>query len=282
MIQEQIDLNFQNDKKLALWKLSSSNCQADKNVFLTHGTFSDKKVCLGIGEYLVGKGYNCWVLEWRNHGSSSRTEGHCSFEMIGKEDMQRAFDYLFNEVNLEKIDCITHSGGGINLTINLLTYPENISRINRIVFFACQSFGAGYSLKNQVKLFLGKYLTKAIGFLPAKLLGRPHNEPYQFMKQWFDWNLSGEFQSDDGMNYGREMSKIKIPILSISGSGDYFVAPPKGCEMFLLKFENAENEFLNCGQETGFFEDYDHSRLIYSRNAEKEIYPLALRWIEKS
>jgi len=67
MIQEQIDLNFQNDKKLALWKLSSSNCQADKNVFLTHGTFSDKKVCLGIGEYLVGKGYNCWVLEWRNH-----------------------------------------------------------------------------------------------------------------------------------------------------------------------------------------------------------------------
>lgn len=119
-----------------------------------------------------------------------------------------------------------------------------------------------------------------IGFVPAKIIGRPHNEDYCCMKQWFDWNLSKNFISETGRNYALEMSKIQIPILSISGAGDKFVAPMIGCKEHLLKFKNCENKLLHCGKNKGFQEDYSHSRLIYSRNAKKEIYPEVLKWIK--
>jgi len=246
---------------------------------LTHGTFSDRKVCMGISEFLVKEGYTCWILEWRNHGESSIINEPYNFERIGKEDVEKALDYLFTVEKLEQIDCVTHSGGGISLTINLIEHPKNIKRIKRIVFFACQAFGAGYSYGNRIKLLMGKYSSKLLGYTPAKFIGRPHDEAYSFMKQWFDWNLSKEFIGDTGRDYALEMPKIQIPILSISGSGDTFVAPMIGCKAYLSKFENPKNKLLHCGKKTGFMEDYTHSRLIYSRNAEQEIYPEVLEWI---
>lgn len=280
MEERRIDIKFKEDGNLALWKIYTDNSEKGNDIFLTHGTFSDRKVCMGISEFLVKNGYTCWILEWRNHGESSFINDSFNFEKIGKEDVEKALDYLFTEENIEKIDCVTHSGGGISLVINLIENPENIKRIKRMVFFACQSFGAGYSIGNRLKLSIGKSISKLIGFVPAKILGRPHNEDYYFMKQWFDWNLSKEFISETGRDYALEMPKIQIPILSICGSGDKFVAPMIGCKEYLLKFENPKNKLLHCGKETGFIEDYSHSRLIYSRSAEKEIYPEVLKWIK--
>lgn len=282
MKEKKIDVQFKGDGHLALWKIYPDKSQKGKNIFLTHGTFSDRKICMGVSEFLVKNGYTCWILEWRNHGKSSTIDAPYNFEKIGKEDIEKVLNYLFVEENIKQIDCITHSGGGISLIINLIENPENITKIKQIVFFACQSFGTGYSFANRLKLLTGKYLNKLVGFVPAKILGRPHNEDYYFMKQWFDWNLSKSFVSETGRNYALEMSKIQVPILSISGEGDKFVAPMIGCKEYLLKFENPKNKLLHCGKNMGFLEDYSHSRLIYSRNAEKEIYPEVLRWITQS
>lgn len=279
MIEKRIDLAFKNQANLALWKIYADDSISGKDVFLTHGTFSNKQICMGISEFLVKRGYICWILEWRNHGSSSKINEPYNFEKIGKEDIKRAFDFLFNEQKLKNIDCITHSGGGISLTINLIEYPENIKRIKRIVFFCCQAFGAGYTTTNRIKLWVGKVFGKLFSFLPGKLIGRPHNEDYSFMKQWLDWNLAKEFTGETGRDYKLGMPQIQIPILSFSGSGDTFVAPFAGCKEYLQSFKNPSNRLINCGKETGFLEDYDHSRLIYSRNAEKEIYPQVLKWI---
>lgn len=279
MKEQRINIVFKQQARLALWKICGDNQKKGKNVFLTHGTFSNRKICMGISEFLVKNGYTCWILEWRNHGDSSKMNGPYNFETIGKEEVTTALDYLFEIERLEQIDCVTHSGGGISLTIHLIENPQNIKRIKRIVFFGCQSSGAAHTILNRSKIWIGKYISKALGQIPAQRLGRPHNEDYSFMKQWFDWNLTNTFTSGAGRDYRLAMPTLPIPILSIGGLGDNFIAPVSGCKTFLSRFNYPHNKFLACGKATGFKEDYNHSRLIYSRNAEQEIYPEVLRWL---
>ncbi len=280
MKKEQINIPFKKSATLGLWKVDGKTSEKGKDIFLTHGTFSNHKVCLGISEFLVNKGFTCWILEWRNHGESSKINEPFNFEKIGKEDIKAAFDYLFTVEQLTQINCITHSGGAISLVVNLIEHPQNISKINKMVFFAGQSSGAGHTTGNHMKIWIGKYMSKLLGKVPAKLLGRPENETYYFMKQWFDWNLTNTFTSDSGKDFRVEMPKILIPILAIGGMGDKFIAPVSGCKAFLARFKNPKNKFLSCGKSTGYAEDYDHSRIIYSRNAAREIYPEVLRWLE--
>ena len=85
----------------------------------------------------------------------------------------------------------------------------------------------------------------------------------------------------NGIDYEKEMSKIKIPILSICAKGDNLIAPKIGCEMFLDAFQNPKNKLLFCSIENGFKEDYNHSRVLQSRNSRAEIWPLVADWLEE-
>lgn len=147
--------------------------------------------------------------------------------------------------------------------------------------FGCQAYGAGLSTINCTKIYIGKYLSKLLGYIPAKIAGRQENESYHTMKQWYNWNLTGEYKGRSGVDYKEKMKSIKIPVLSISGAGDTFIAPPEGCQMYLEAFNNPKNQYLYCSKSNGYTEDYNHSRIIQSRNALKEIYPQVKAWIDK-
>lgn len=281
MKEELIRLKIDHKNHIALWKKTPEENINNKNILLAHGTFSNRKVLNGIAEFLTHQGFTCWIFEWRNHGHSSRLKDKFNFETIGKQDFIFVFNYLFEEQKIETIDCITHSGGGICLTIALIHKPHYKSQIKSITMFACQAFGASDSIKNYLKILIGKYGSSILGYLPARKVGSEENEDYFLMKQWFNWNLSGEFIGEDGQDYEAEMKDVKIPILSIFGSGDNFIAPPKACKAFLAAYNNPVNEFLFCSKENGFLENYNHGRIIHSRSASKEIYPKVLAWINK-
>lgn len=275
-------LTTKDQEKIALWKIKGSTSISKKNIFLTHGTFSNRKVCMGIVSFLVGKGYICWVLEWRNHGNSIATKKPFNFETIALYDFEAVFEYLFQEEALFSIDCITHSGGGLCLTMFLVQYPKYRERVNSISLFCCQSFGAGIRWRSYFKLLLGKYLTAMIGYIPAQKLSLgEHNETYYTMKQWFNWNLQQCFVGVEAVDYLTEMPSIEVPILSICAKGDTFIAPVEGCRRFLNAFKDPKNKLLVCSKEDGYLEDYNHSRILHSSNARKEIWPKVLAWIEK-
>jgi len=127
---------------------------------------------------------------------------------------------------------------------------------------------------------LGKIGTALIGHIPAKRLKLgEHNENYETMKQWFNWNLSQQFLGAKGSNYLTEMPNLTIPILSVCAKGDTFIAPIEGCRMFLAGFQNPKNKLLICSKENGQLEDYNHSRILHSRNAKKELWPVVLAWM---
>ncbi|MDX6746335.1 alpha/beta fold hydrolase [Polaribacter sp. PL03] len=272
-------IKTEDNQRIALWKLNSEKI-LDKHIFLTHGTFSNRKICDGIASYLTEKGFTCWIMEWRNHGKSSKSEEKFNFETIAKYDIKSVFDFLFNNQNLKNIDCLTHSGGGIILTMFLIKNPNYNLKINSITLFGVQAFGAAETLSNRIKILLSKYLTALLGKVPSKTAGSTeHSESYYTMKQWFDWNLNKNFIGENGFDYLKQMNNINIPILSICAKGDNFIAPKEGCEKYLKAFENEENKLLFYSKENGNLENYNHSRILKSQSSKKEIWPTVENWI---
>lgn len=268
---------------IALWKLNLEK-ELNRHIFLTHGAFSNRKIFNGMASALTEKGFTCWVMEWRDHGESSQVEKKFNLETVAKYDLNASFDFLLHKMKLKSVDCLTHSGGGIALTMFLIKNPSYKAYINSITMFGVQAFGAGTKLKGKARILVGKYFAAILGKVPAKSAGSTENsETYYTLKQWFDWNLNHNFKGENGFDYLKKMPNIHIPILSICAKGDNFIAPKKGCEEFLNAFKNDENKLYFCSKENGNLEDYNHSRIILSRNSVKELSPLVLNWInEKS
>lgn len=317
-------------EKIAVWKIAKSakedtnatNEQTVKaqNIFLTHGTFSDKKTCLRIAEYLVALGHHCYIMEWRGHGDSSKPKENFNFETVATYDYEAAFRYLFAELKLDSLHCVTHSGGGVGLTMFLIQNPSYIDKINSISMFACQAYGAALNRKSYAKILAVKLFTRLLGHIPAKKLKLGScNESYHTMRQWFDWNLKRNFTSSfikhgalgeslmdrellenidglsgsDGLSnfdgnfdgnyldYRQHMPMITTPIYSISAKGDKIISPARGSQLFLDDFHNPANVFREYSLSNGDVDDYTHSRIMVSRHAATEIWPTVAAWIEK-
>lgn len=265
---------------IALWKALPPTANG-QHVLLTHGTFSTKNVLTALVEYLQQKGFTCWIFEWRNHGNSTTMDRHFDFETIAQEDCRIVLDHLIQEQGIQQLHGVTHSGGGICLSLALLLYPAYRAYFASLTFFACQAFGAANHPMNYAKIWLGKYLSKFLGKTPVRKVGGEQDEYYPLMQQWFDWNLSGQFNSKTGISYEINLSNIQIPILSICGEGDTFIAPIAGCRRFLDAFQNPKNQLLYCSKANGFAEAYTHSRIIRSRNAQREVYPRVVDWMQR-
>lgn len=218
--------------EFALWEISKRKDTIIKKeaIFLSHGAFSDKTVCMGIADYLARQGYICFILERRGHGTSPKTDIPFNFETVALYEYKTAFHYVYHCLNITFLHCVTHSGGGLCLTMFLINYPEYLKNIQSITFIACQAFGAVNKSFDFIKLFSAKIGVKALGQIPANRfkLGRV-NESYYTMRPWFNWNLKQNFISEfKNIDYKKHMNSIRVPIYSISGSGDKLLHQLKG------------------------------------------------------
>lgn len=280
--EQYIKILTEDNECIALWKMSPKK-DMDKHIFLTHGAFSNRKTFSGITSTLCDEGFTCWIMEWRNHGGSSMSLQKFNLETVANYDLVSTLNYLFDDVGVKSIDCVTHSGGGLALTMCLIKHPKYKIKISSITLFAVQAFGAGLTLRKRLKLLSGKLLAAFLGKVPAKSAGSIEgSEQYYTLKEWFNWNLNKNFVGSEGFDYRDKMHTIKIPILSICAKGDAFIAPKIGCEQFLKAFDNDNNQLYYCAVENGNLEDYNHSRIILSKNSQKELYPLVLDWIDKN
>ena len=330
LIENLIFVKTKDNVQIAIWHIFDSEKQphlADcatlkaQNIFLTHGTFSDKKTCLRIAEYLAKLGHNCYIMEWRAHGASSTPKDKFNFETVATYDYEATFRYFFEELKLNNLHCVTHSGGGVGLTMFLIQNPHYIDKINSASMFACQAYGAASNPISYVKILVVKLLTRLLGYIPAKKLKLgPFNESYYTMSQWYNWNLRKNFHSssikqkdintgversaftnptnqqsvtnlsningDDSFDYRQYMPTISVPIYAISAKGDKFISPTQGCLSLFNDFNNSLNNnsanvFREYALSNGDLDDYSHSRILNSRPAAKEIWPTVAAWIDK-
>ena len=75
-----------------------SNIDQGKNkppIIITHGTFSNYRVCLGLAQKLAKDGFPCYVMEWpQRSGRNRMSSSEITFDSIGVINIFHIFDYL--------------------------------------------------------------------------------------------------------------------------------------------------------------------------------------------
>ncbi len=266
--------------RLALHRFTLHDKHDSSPIVLAHGTFSNYRSCRGLAEYLAKQGHDCWILDSQGHGLSRKPLCEPTFEAMALLDTDAVFDFISNQYRDLRLSWIGHSGGGLAILMYLARNRSARQRVSSITTIASQATDAGIGIMNRIKIHIASWVTRVCGIAPGKLIKiGPENEYARVMQQWFDWSLNGCWSGKDGFDYMAELANIQIPCLSLAAGNDHFIAPSSGC----LKLNNAMGskikKFMVCGLSESFSEDYTHTRIIASRNASKEIWPLIAEWI---
>ncbi|MGH7279719.1 MAG: alpha/beta fold hydrolase [Candidatus Rokuibacteriota bacterium] len=249
-------------------------------VLLTHGTFSNATVCTRLAAYLCDAGFDCWILELRGHGRSAAGNALPDFEWFSEYDLPAALDTVRRITGKPGVLALGHSGGGLIFLMHLARYPTARAQVTGLVTLAAQATAAGASWSGRTKISLFALGTRVLGYTPGPLFGfGPQNEFAPVIGQWCGWNRRGRWIGRDGFDYLTALGELTAPALCLAGSGDRFIAPVAGCRALFDALGTADKAFVECGTAHGFAEDYTHARLIASRPAREEIWPLVRDWL---
>ena len=282
---EQQPLRARDGVALGWWRVTDARQIAaePRHLLLTHGTFSDRRVCMTLARAWAAQGHVAWILEWRGHGSSERVSEPYDMETVAERDVPAALDELRARFPGAPLCVATHSGGGLALTMALLRDPALTTPLHRLALFACQACDAADTPWRWTRVALAAAMTRLYGRIPARPLRLGvQDESSAMMAPWFQWNLKRSFVGRDGLDYGAHQKNIVLPIMAVAGQADHFIAPASACHRFWGRFSaHAEREFLTCGPSTGYGHAYGHASIMHSPQAAREVLPKVMAWLLK-
>jgi oxygen-independent coproporphyrinogen-3 oxidase len=272
--------------ELSLYRAEPDRAPYPTPVLLVHGTFSNRNFFFGptadrsLARALAGRGFDCWVAELRGRGRSKPAgrSGGWRFEDWIRLDAPALVEAVLAATGRHHLVWLGHSAGGV---IGIAHAAADSGRrvAGLVVAGAPAPTGLGPVQYPMAAAVLG--LTHLLGRFPARLLGvGPEDEPAGILEQWMSWNLRGRWLGDDGTDYFAACRNVTVPVLSLAGGGDRFIAPARTCRNLLDAMGGADRAMLVCGRAQGFSEDFDHNRLLVSGNARSEVWPLIGDWLE--
>lgn len=280
---EQQPLRARDGVSLGWWRVAHGVHQAaqPRHLLLTHGMFSDRRVCMSLARAWARQGHVAWILEWRGHGNSESVADAFDMETVAEQDIPAALAALRTQVAPGQLCAAAHSGGGLALTMALLRQPELGELLQRMALFACQASGAAGTPWRFARLALAAGVARAYGRIPARPLRLGvQDEPHAMMASWFRWNLRRRFVGRDGFDYAALQRDMELPVMAVAGQQDRLVAPPEACRRFWQRFGgHAEGEFLLCGPSTGYAHAYGHASIMHSPHAAREVLPRVIAWL---
>lgn len=274
--------------KIALTRIKPNNVSVDYiPLILIHGNYSNRhfwlsKKGIGMAKFFSDQGYDVWIPEFRGHGLSPKP---IKFSSIDAEQQIR-FDlpaiqkYIDKKTN-KKAFWIGHSYGGLKILASLSANWMDPKKILGISTLGSQITHGYPLLKFPPIALLLKIVLKSIGHLPSPLLGfGPEKEPAGTFIEYINWkSLFSKWSDSDAYCYWDGFDKISMPCLIISGAGDKN-EPPKGCEHIYNKIVSDNKKYICLGKEHGYLINYGHTQMIVSKQAQREVWPLILDWIE--
>lgn len=250
-------------------------------VVLAHGMFSNYRACRGLAKYIASLGFECWLLDSQGHGHSDQPAIEPSFESLALDDTHAVLEFFCNR-DQQPLWWIGHSGGGLAMLMYLSRYPEQQSKLAGLVTLASQTTEAGRSWHKSVLFRVSRILLKVFKVAPGKLLGLgPENEFAGVMDQWLAWSINGRWSGSDEFDYLHAMQQLTVPCLALAAVGDRFIAPSSGIEKIHKAYGSSDKTFMVFGKNHGHLEDYTHARLVSSRNASVDVWPLIGEWLRK-
>jgi len=272
---------------------------------------------LSVAEWLWNQGHDCWVVELRGAGHSSRPkrdndlEWSWTFEDYVRQDIPTALDVIERVTGRSQVHWVGHSMGGMIAYAYLI--GDSSHRVRSLSAIGSPSFsrlgnrfldrilglrtlakrirrlpyeGTGAMLIPAMPLF-----KETVGHLfanPRNMRSRdlihavrliPSDLPTSLIMQFADWYQGSGFAANDGeINYCDELGKIDTPSLLIVGPADR-LSPPEDIEFVLNEMGTQDKELLMLSRENGCRHDYGHIDPVLGKWASKEVWPHINRWI---
>ena len=217
------------------------------------------------------------MLDPRGHGGSDRPEGLAwNLDHWGRLDVPAAIEAATPAGG--RAFLVGHSAGGAAMLMALAGEPGIRDRVAGVIILATPvPWLQGWS---RPAMWGFRALSRVLGGFPARLIRLgPEDEIEGVMTQWMTWGLRRRWESDDGLDYVRELAGVRVPALAMSGAGDTRFAPPAACRGLLEMLGSDDAEYRLAGTGTGFTEDFDHPGIVVSRAAREEVWPVIIDWL---
>ncbi len=262
--------------------LSRMGDRGSPPLILAHGTFTNQRSCAPLASHLAARGWQCWLFDWRGHGYSDQPRASFNFETLARQDVPAVLRVVEENCGPLRPFWLGHSAGAVIAAMWLARQAPACTRLAGLQMLAAQATSRQRSWAMQKKIRLISWL------LPLRRQIASHWMPLateaessHLLRQWCQWSLRGHMQGKDGFDYLAALGRQQLPVLSLAGGGDDFISPPDGCQRLLESFGSASKRYVLCSQAQGFVEDYSHERLLISKNAKNEIWPLLENWLHQ-
>ncbi|MFC2170407.1 alpha/beta fold hydrolase [Calditrichota bacterium] len=255
---------------------------------------------------LAENGFDAWAVDIRGVGLSTSATGttKCSwsFEDTLCNDVTAVIDFIKKSTGAEKLHWIGHSMGGHLLIARLaeghkdiasailagsgfvpgqggIDYADNFRKVKfhrnvPLRFLARLSLPIAWFIKDNVIM---KHNAGRDGL--KTILADVHSFPVELMQYALDVFQTGGFRSEEGSLYIDNVDKIDTPLMFIVGDRDPYWTPDS-ISKDVEKLKNTKTKTVFLGKQYGCEEYYGHADILLGKNAEQEVYPEILKWLE--
>jgi pimeloyl-ACP methyl ester carboxylesterase len=255
-------------------------------VILLHGSFSNRRFWyspkgIGLGAHLARAGFDVWIPEMRGHGLSARnqTYRHNRVADYARYDLP-AIAAFVREQSGQTPHWIGHSLGGTTLAAALGGRYLGPPGAASVALFGSQVSRTYWPLKIPPVEWSGRLLLKPFEHISGPRFKRgPEDEPVGLVLESLRWHgLFGRF-GDRRSDWWEGLTDVEVPVLGVAALGDH-QDPDWACRKLYDQFGSAQRQFISLGREQGFSEDYDHVRMLVSKGAQREVWPLVTDWLQ--
>jgi pimeloyl-ACP methyl ester carboxylesterase len=264
-------------------------------ILMIHGSVENGKIFYsssgkGIAPYLAKKGYDVFIPDLRGRGlskpaiSKNSTFGWAETIEIDLPLYIEKIKELKGDV---PIHWVAHSWGGVIILAYLALHPTSIKTAS-MVFFATKRKIKFNSFKKiwTIRILWDKLARLAIqqkGFFDAKRFkAGSDNETKRIFKESTQWVKTKKWRHwYNGFDFAAALKKQDLPpTLNLIGTEDQVLCHPQDIELLIKETGAKNHKYQVIGKLSGFKNDYGHNDILSHPDAEKEVYPIALTFLQ--
>lgn len=247
------------------------------------GMFSNRRFWLsdkgiGIAAWLSSYGFDCWMFERRGLGASAGSDPAQQHLFNAFQLDLPAVQQFLTARGVTSAFYVGHSFGGVLNGLSLAKGYMQAEQVAGLINISSQ-LTVGKRLLNKPYSAIVYGVTGLLRHFPARRLGMgPENESVEAMRDCC--RLVAWAKKEQGRDFWQGFENITCPVLGIGSEGDS-VDPAEGCQQFVAAMGSQDNTFIRLGKKHGHRQDYDHVSLVVSKDAQQEVWPMLLTWLQQ-
>lgn len=232
----------------------------------------------GFADHLARRGLDVFAFDFRGHGASARV-APWSFDDLVHLDLPAVVTAAAKAAGVApgELRYLGHSLGGL---VGLAAFSTGVAPAPARLALASTSLWLEGSRGSRARRALMAALAasgRPTGFVPVRRLRLgSDDEAYPYMAQLAQWARAGRWTGERGVEYGREVTRLRVPALALTGEGDR-LCRPEDADAMRARLPAAE-PLRRVGTRFGDALDPDHFGL-FTRSALRPVWDELASWL---